>query len=1398
MHTNSIRRFAIFLGLVLSLLGLGALLKNLAIYPLMITALMQLHGFMTLTVALTIFMVALIAEWHAILNHLRINKMSLQAIERCRPRLPRNFEIVATNVLTVAFLVLSVQFVAIVYAMSFTLSSSTAETDKTTQVVLFDADGDDDLDYVAGNLDTVTSTASLKLYTNNAGAFTGTTIDATITKFAKVCVADFDNDGDLDLVRLSGAFGGSTSLALYRNLGNGTFSSATTIPSSVNAEYMVCGDINNDGTTDIIVESYLVDSSLKNLYLNDGHGTFTAAASSLPADITGMEIADFNSDGYLDLALLSSNDSFQIYKNSGTGAFIQLTDMLVGIQSTSINAADLDGDGDIDVMYSGVDGVDEIHIPYFNDGAGTFTSGVSFGVINGEIAYDIKFGDLNNDGSLDAVSGFKVGSVPWTNNGAGQFSIVGVPIGTSDLTASIAIGDIDGDGDLDYVAGNGRFNFYQANRHYTSNQAVTSANTAPSAPSSASMTVASSVLPRNGATFANDGSIGTVSWNTPSLAMLSDDTDTTTSLAGSEISNYLKASNFGFSLPANTTVLGIKVDVEKKTAGLALVQDHAVRIVKGGSIGVTDRSNVANWTAASDTYISYGGATDLWGTTWTPADINASNFGFAISAIGVPGTGGDPEIDHIRITVYHSRTDVRLTWGSGSDTQTPTKLLQYQLKVGTGSNSNNIVSGKTASPHWVTRLLPNGQSRTEFLRNLPCGNTFYWSVATVDTGFKSDWSSEKLFSLDATCGLSFPSSPIGGSQIVKIDPPKVINEIIPAKGLVTVSAYEDLNGNDVKDPQEKQGFEGLLITASGRTIADVAVHDSLVIGSQGEQTFQLPASDSRGYWFLVDTESTVLAGYESTGETASGGYVVRENSQLKVDFGFRRNNLVRYVPCLQIGNALAGEKEGSDAFILLQRLEDAFSKRVMDGVTFKRNLISRREFLTLLQRTHCVPLIRNLDELSDKLRKNHDPSRDAPIAFVDLPLNVSSPDAVLAYSLIATGIPVSRHTLIGPAADLHSPVSRREAIAMVAAAMNIPQEKRTLAGATLPVDLAAADPLVPDFLTLRNLGVLPGSFFPVLGPDQGIDASETPILLVRAAFRAGRIDLLPTTFAPSSRQKKHAAAKETFLTGLPSFTLPQCLEQNSKRADQVTFSDLFPGDPLEPFLREVLSRSAKNTDQKDLWLLPATMRPVEFGIAKGQTKLSLAEPVSIMETIRGLLVLRCLPPPTVKETLNPPNGNEGSGGNRVPRDRISDLPRDASFASRVLYRAQDHEKEFNLSLFTYAQNLLRKDARSPAGGLSVEEGSEILSSALLTLLVRQKILSPQNGELKAAELTFALQKTFLGGNLNWRTDSSAKTQPFTRKMLFEFFATVLTKRHLSVTASDSEISLGQIWWERVK
>ena len=162
--------------------------------------------------------------------------------------------------------------------------------------------------------------------------------------------------------------------------------------------------------------------------------------------------------------------------------------------------------------------------------------------------------------------------------------------------------------------------------------------------------------PNSGGTFADDTAVGTNAWGTPGNASASDDARATVAIvtAAPESSYYLKATGFGFAIPGGATIDGITVEIEQSKGNAAPTVENSVKIAKAGVIGGTDKSTAAALTT-TDAYVTYGGAADLWGLTWTAADINAATFGagFSVTLNGATSTG---RVDHIRITINYTES----------------------------------------------------------------------------------------------------------------------------------------------------------------------------------------------------------------------------------------------------------------------------------------------------------------------------------------------------------------------------------------------------------------------------------------------------------------------------------------------------------------------------------------------------------------------------------------------------------------------------------------------------------------------------------------------------------------------------------------------------------------------
>ena len=157
---------------------------------------------------------------------------------------------------------------------------------------------------------------------------------------------------------------------------------------------------------------------------------------------------------------------------------------------------------------------------------------------------------------------------------------------------------------------------------------------------------------------ANQTGVGTVAWtNTGNITALDGVLSTTNSISWGGTSNYLRASNFGFSIPAGADIDGIVVSIHRTSSGFA-IRDNVLQVVNGsGSIVGSNYANTTtNW-LTSLTTATYGGATDAWGAGLSAADVNNANFGIVLAVRnhnGWLGASRTASVDYISITVYYS------------------------------------------------------------------------------------------------------------------------------------------------------------------------------------------------------------------------------------------------------------------------------------------------------------------------------------------------------------------------------------------------------------------------------------------------------------------------------------------------------------------------------------------------------------------------------------------------------------------------------------------------------------------------------------------------------------------------------------------------------------------------
>ncbi len=271
----------------------------------------------------------------------------------------------------------------------------------------------------------------------------------------RVITADFDNDGDMDVLSASQY---DNKVAWYENLdGQGTFHAQQIISTELdNPTFIEAADLDGDNDKDVLSTSYYDDKITwyENL---DGQGNF--GPQIIISDQTGnpscVITADLDGDGDLDvLTAALDDDNISWHKNlDGQGNFSDQNIISIEVDGPeSIFAADIDGDGDIDVLSASTG--DEKIAWYENlDGLGTFG--------NQQIIYSdsyytrfIQAIDIDGDGDLDVLyPSYFDDKVSWHENldGLGNFGDQQVIAQNVDGPSYVEGADFDGDGDVDIL-----------------------------------------------------------------------------------------------------------------------------------------------------------------------------------------------------------------------------------------------------------------------------------------------------------------------------------------------------------------------------------------------------------------------------------------------------------------------------------------------------------------------------------------------------------------------------------------------------------------------------------------------------------------------------------------------------------------------------------------------------------------------------------------------------------------------------------------------------------------------------------------------------------------------------------------------------------------------------------
>ncbi|PTR01539.1 putative Ig domain-containing protein [Mucilaginibacter yixingensis] len=281
-------------------------------------------------------------------------------------------------------------------------------------------------------------------------------------------VADIDGDGKPDLVY---ANTGTGAVSIYLNKSTGgpltSTSLATKVDVNAPSEHPFCtriADMNNDGKPDIL---YIVGNSSSKLVLllntsKPGSVSFVQSYSHEAfSSMTDMVTGDFDNDGKTDFAFIRPND-IVFYRNTtpttgniGTMTFAESITLKGVASPSSLNAADMDGDGKLDMVFTENGGM----AAFLNT---SIPGAINFTAIPARISGTgglAKVADIDGDGKLDVISMYSTSVITLVRNtsvkGSLSFDNAVVLPATYSVNGSyvLNVADMDGDGKPDLVFG---------------------------------------------------------------------------------------------------------------------------------------------------------------------------------------------------------------------------------------------------------------------------------------------------------------------------------------------------------------------------------------------------------------------------------------------------------------------------------------------------------------------------------------------------------------------------------------------------------------------------------------------------------------------------------------------------------------------------------------------------------------------------------------------------------------------------------------------------------------------------------------------------------------------------------------------------------------------------------
>ncbi|MGA7402848.1 MAG: FG-GAP-like repeat-containing protein [Candidatus Sulfotelmatobacter sp.] len=290
---------------------------------------------------------------------------------------------------------------------------------------------------------------------DGSGTFLAKIDTATGKQPQGVAVGDFNGDGNLDLA-VTNATDGTVGVLLGK--GNGTFSAQVAYTTGFNPWSIAVGCVHAKiaGCTvmDLVVANKN-NNDVISVLLGNGDGTFKSQLQSTTGSIpVSVALADFNGDGYLDVAVADQGgNAVSVLLGIGTGSFPTHVEYPTAAFPTAVAVGDFNHDGNQDLAVSAGNG-NTVSV-LWGQGNGTFAGQVNAGT--GDIPYSVVAANFanHNDGTTDLVaanSGGNSVSVILSNGNETFQTRTDFNAGTT--PRAVATGDFNSDGISDLVVTN--------------------------------------------------------------------------------------------------------------------------------------------------------------------------------------------------------------------------------------------------------------------------------------------------------------------------------------------------------------------------------------------------------------------------------------------------------------------------------------------------------------------------------------------------------------------------------------------------------------------------------------------------------------------------------------------------------------------------------------------------------------------------------------------------------------------------------------------------------------------------------------------------------------------------------------------------------------------------------